>query len=162
MTHPYKIWNDVAALRHHCDKLLTNDQTIGFARGCFDLLHDGHRYFLDQARKNCDFLIVSVPPDDYIKATKGQDRPINNRIERARKLSALNDVDAITICPPEASEDKREYKIIKADIAFFGGDYTQGNLPKAYLEFAPKIAIIKQQVGPRTTDLVNEMKNKKP
>lgn len=36
---------------------------IGLATGRFDLFHDGHRYFLREAEKLCDWLIVAVNAD---------------------------------------------------------------------------------------------------
>ncbi len=49
---------------------------IGLCTGCFDVLHDGHRYFLDVARRQCEFLIVAVNDDDWCRANKGPGRPI--------------------------------------------------------------------------------------
>lgn len=157
MSTAQKIWTDPIALREHCDELGKKTK-IGYIRGCFDLLHEGHQYFVTEAKKKCKFLIISVAPDDYIKATKGPDRPVNKRDIRAHNLANLDDVDAVILSAPENNPEKFEYKIINADIAFFGGDYSKESLPKIYKEFAPKLHFITKEVGPRTSDLVKEKK----
>ena len=48
---------------------------IGFANGCFDIFHDGHKHFLTKARACCQHLIVAVNDDASIKRLKGQERP---------------------------------------------------------------------------------------
>lgn len=48
---------------------------IGFVNGCFDGLHTGHRFFLREARKHCDWLIVAVNSDDSVRRLKGEKRP---------------------------------------------------------------------------------------
>ena len=157
MSTTQKIWTDAFSLREHCNAL-GKKKKIGYIRGCFDLMHDGHRYFVKEARKKCAFLIVSVAPDDYIRATKGPDRPVNNRDIRAHNLADLDDVDAVILSPPENDPNKIEFKVINADIAFFGGDYSQESLPEVYKQFAPKLHFITKEIGPRTTDLVKDKK----
>ncbi len=34
----------------------------GFTNGCFDLLHPGHIHLLEQARSQCDRLVVASTP----------------------------------------------------------------------------------------------------
>ena len=34
------------------------NKKIGFTNGCFDLIHQGHIFYLKEARKECDFLIL--------------------------------------------------------------------------------------------------------
>lgn len=48
---------------------------VGFANGCYDLFHDGHRNFLNRARLHCDHLVVAVDTDENVKRLKGTDRP---------------------------------------------------------------------------------------
>lgn len=48
---------------------------VGFANGCYDLFHDGHKHFLRKARAHCDYLIVAVNTDESIKRLKGPERP---------------------------------------------------------------------------------------
>lgn len=54
--------------------------------GCFDGLHDGHRWFLRFALGNCDCLWILLNSDSSVRDLKGNDRPINLFEERARAL----------------------------------------------------------------------------
>ena len=40
---------------------------IGATNGCFDILHSGHLYLFNQAKKNCDKLIVLINSDNSVK-----------------------------------------------------------------------------------------------
>lgn len=59
---------------------------IGFANGCFDQLHTGHRFFLREARKHCDWLIVAINTDESIRRLKGDGRPLKPLRERVLDL----------------------------------------------------------------------------
>ena len=48
------------------------NKTIGFTNGCFDLIHQGHIFYLKEARKMCDFLILGLNSDNSIKKIKGK------------------------------------------------------------------------------------------
>jgi len=72
-------------------------QRIVFTNGCFDILHAGHVEYLQQARKQGDFLVVGLNSDRSIQAIKGSNRPINEESRRARVLAGLGCVDAIVL-----------------------------------------------------------------
>ncbi|MBU0663656.1 MAG: D-glycero-beta-D-manno-heptose 1-phosphate adenylyltransferase [Proteobacteria bacterium] len=76
-------------------------QRIVFTNGCFDILHAGHVEYLQQARKQGDFLVLGLNSDRSIQAIKGCNRPINEEFRRARVLAALGCVDAIVIFSDE-------------------------------------------------------------
>ena len=48
---------------------------IGLCTGCFDLFHEGHRYFLQECLKQCTHLIVAVNSDESVRRLKGKERP---------------------------------------------------------------------------------------
>lgn len=68
---------------------------IGLCNGCFDLLHEGHVYFLKEARKHCDYLIVALNTDESIKKLKGNSRPVWNLERRMRTLVSNPSVSAV-------------------------------------------------------------------
>ncbi len=72
-------------------------QKIVFTNGCFDIIHAGHVDYLQQARRQGDFLVLGLNDDLSIRSIKGPQRPINNEMERARVLAALGCVDAIVL-----------------------------------------------------------------
>jgi cytidyltransferase-like protein len=59
---------------------------IGLAGGCFDLFHDGHKRFLWEALKMCDFLIVGVNNDDSVRRLKGPSRPYDGLLYRMDRV----------------------------------------------------------------------------
>lgn len=62
--------------------------------GSFDLLHDGHKYFLKEAKKLGDKLIVVVARDDTIRDFKKVDPmyPEEERIMHVKKLEVADEV----------------------------------------------------------------------
>ncbi len=101
--------------------LRDNNKKIGFTNGCFDLLHNGHTFFLSEAKKKCDFLIVGLNSDSSVKILKGIDRPIDNEIRRIEKLSLRSEVDAIVLF--ETQTPKNLIENLCPDIIFKGSDY---------------------------------------
>lgn len=103
-------------------ELKNNGKKIVFTNGCFDLLHAGHIALLKEAKELGDILIVGVNSDASVKRLKGKHRPINNEIDRAVILSALEVVDIVVIF-----EEDTPYELIKQivpDVLVKGGDYT--------------------------------------
>ncbi len=62
---------------------------VGLVTGGFDVLHMGHLNLFRLAKKNCDILVVGLDHDKTLKATKGENRPINNYKRRSQFLSAF-------------------------------------------------------------------------
>lgn len=73
--------------------------SIVLVGGCFDILHLGHIKFLNASKKQADLLIVMLESDTQVKKLKGQDRPINPQIIRAKMLAALAMVDYVVMLP---------------------------------------------------------------
>ena len=60
--------------------------------GTFDIIHPGHLYFLSEAKKFGDKLIVVVARDDTSERMKGK-KPVHNekiRLEQVRGLEIVN------------------------------------------------------------------------
>ena len=62
------------------------------AFGSFDILHEGHKHYLQEAKSYGDYLIVVVARDSNILKFKGK-HPINNENFRLRKIEELGFVD---------------------------------------------------------------------
>lgn len=79
-------------------EVLKNDKKIVVTtNGTFDILHKGHYYFLSQAKKQGDILIVGLNSDISVKMNKGPSRPINSQLIRAQNLAKLRFVDYVVI-----------------------------------------------------------------
>ena len=88
----------VCSIDEICSDLkLNQNKNIGFTNGCFDLIHQGHIFYLKEARKKCDFLILALNSDQSIKKIKGKDRPILNQDERSEVLKNFSFIDRIVI-----------------------------------------------------------------
>ena len=105
-------------------------QTVGFVEGVFDVIHLGHIELMEFAKKHCDYLVVGVASDAYVRSTKGKSRPIFTRSVRCKVISALSIVDLVLAedNPPALleSKDSEEYlqkvtKIVNPDIIIASG-----------------------------------------
>ena len=86
-------------------RLKKQGKVIGFTNGCFDLLHLGHLHTLTLARKKCDALFVGLNSDDYLRRTKGPDRPVQDETTRSGVLGALECVDGVIIFSEDTADD---------------------------------------------------------
>jgi D-beta-D-heptose 7-phosphate kinase/D-beta-D-heptose 1-phosphate adenosyltransferase len=113
---------DHAAARRLVDEWHAHGLRVGFANGCFDILHAGHVSLLAAARRRCDRLIVALNTDDSVARLKGPARPVNPLADRAAVIAALAAVDAVV-----AFAEDTPLNLITAllpDVLFKGSDYT--------------------------------------
>jgi rfaE bifunctional protein nucleotidyltransferase chain/domain len=99
--------------RRDCNIVLTN--------GCFDLLHAGHIFSLQQAAEFGE-LWVAINSDASIRELKGVLRPVICEQERAYMLSALACVSGIFIF--DSKHLVRELKLFGPDIYVKSGNYS--------------------------------------
>ncbi|KZB52939.1 D-glycero-beta-D-manno-heptose-7-phosphate kinase [Thalassospira xiamenensis] len=95
---------------------------VGFTNGCFDLLHPGHLSLLQQARSNCNRLIVGLNSDASVKRLKGEARPVQSEAARAAVLGSLETVSGVVIFGEDTPITVIE--ALKPDILVKGADYT--------------------------------------
>ena len=128
--------------------------TIGFTNGCFDILHPGHIRVIEQARAQCDRLIVGLNSDSSVKSLKGPRRPINDEQARANVLAALSGVDGVTIFENDTPLDV--IAALKPDVLVKGGDYTRESIVGADIVGARggKIVIVPLVPGQSTTAII--------
>ena len=88
-------------------------KTIVLAGGCFDVLHLGHLKFLEAAKKQAEILIIALESDENIKRSKGNNRPVNNQIIRAKNLANFDFVDFIILLPEMKSDDDYKNLVLK-------------------------------------------------
>jgi rfaE bifunctional protein nucleotidyltransferase chain/domain len=77
--------------------LRTKGKRLVTINGSFDVLHAGHLYILNEARKQADVLIVGINSDASVRAYKGPSRPLVSQRHRAEMLLALRMVDFVHI-----------------------------------------------------------------
>ena len=96
-------------------------QSIGFANGCFDLMHPGHIHLLRQAAARCDRLIVGLNSDASVRRLKGESRPSQSAEQRAAALQALDFIDGVAVFGEDTPLDL--ITALQPDFIFKGGDY---------------------------------------
>ncbi len=74
-------------------------QVVVVAGGAFDLLHPGHITHLEEAKAQGDVLFVCVGSDEIVRKRKGSGRPVQDQIDRARVVAALQCVDFVVPMP---------------------------------------------------------------
>lgn len=135
-----------------------NNKTIAFSNGCFDILHEGHIFSLNQAASEADILIIGVNSDESVKRLKGPERPINNQISRSIMLSNLAVVDAVVVF-----EEDTPLALIQAllpDVIVKGGDYTIDQIvgSKEVVANGGRVVINPIVEGFSTTGIINHIK----
>ena len=95
--------------------------TIGFTCSCFDLLHAGHILMLQDAKRQCDKLIVGLQTDPTIDRPE-KNKPIQSLEERQIQLEAVRYVDEVFIYDTE-EELYKKLLFINPDVRILGSDY---------------------------------------
>ncbi len=131
---------------------------IVFTNGCFDILHLGHVDYLEKASEKGDKLIIGINTDKSVKRLKGDNRPVNNEIARARILAALAFVDAVTFFDEDTP--LALIQMISPDVLIKGSDYTISNIVGAdiVLKNGGKVETIELVSGYSTTQIINQIK----
>ena len=75
----------------------SNNLTVVFTNGCFDILHFGHLHYLAAARDLGDRLVVGLNSAASVSRLKGAHRPLNDEWTRQYILAALAFVDAVVV-----------------------------------------------------------------
>ena len=111
-------------MAHYCAPRLT-DSRIGFVASCFDLLHAGHCLMLEDAKKQCDWLVVALQVDPS-RERRSKNKPVQSLDERRIQLESIKYVDQIEIY--ETEEDLLFLLgQIKPHVRILGGDYKNKN-----------------------------------
>lgn len=96
---------------------------IGFTCGVYDLFHIGHLNLLEKCKQHCDYLIVGICTDDYVRTFKNKE-PVINENDRMRIIGALKCVDEVAFVSNEETVDKvLAWNKFKFDVLFAGDDW---------------------------------------
>jgi rfaE bifunctional protein nucleotidyltransferase chain/domain len=116
----------VNAMQEVRQALRKRSQSLVMTNGCFDLLHTGHIYTLQNARRLGDRLLVALNSDASVRQLKGPLRPVQNELERAFALAALECVDHVLIFTD--ADLTREIAALAPDVYTKAGDYSLDRL----------------------------------
>ena len=104
---------------------------VGFANGCFDILHPGHINLVTFAKSHCDRLVLAVNSDASVCRLKGPGRPVNHVDDRVAVLEALQATDALTVF--EEDTPLNLIQELMPDVLVKGSDYTESEVVGADL-----------------------------
>lgn len=93
----------------------------GFTCSAFDLLHPGHVLMLEEAKSQCDYLIVGLHTNPQIDRPE-KNKPVQTTYERWLQLKACKYVDEVL--PYDTEEDLLNMlKILEPDVRVLGKEY---------------------------------------
>jgi glycerol-3-phosphate cytidylyltransferase len=109
-----------------------SSERVGITASCFDLFHAGHVLMLQEAKEQCDRLVVALQTDPTIDRPE-KNKPVQSIFERWVQVEGCKYVDQII---PYATEEDllnilRSYnwdvRIIGQE--YFGKNFTGSDLP---------------------------------
>ncbi|WLD22537.1 adenylyltransferase/cytidyltransferase family protein [Flavobacterium dauae] len=106
---------------------------IGITFSAFDLLHAGHIKMLEEAKRQCDYLICGLQTDPTVDRPE-KNHPVQSVVERYIQLKGCRFVDEII---PYATEQDLEdvLRSFKIDVRILGEEYRDKDFTgRAYCE----------------------------
>jgi D-beta-D-heptose 7-phosphate kinase / D-beta-D-heptose 1-phosphate adenosyltransferase len=130
---------------------------VGFANGCFDLIHPGHVRLLSEARAACDRLIVALNTDASVKRLKGPTRPLQNEMARATVMASMAPVDLVTLFDEDTPLEM--ITALRPDVLVKGSDYTVDQVVGGDLVqgWGGKVVLVTLREGHSTTGTIRRM-----
>jgi D-beta-D-heptose 7-phosphate kinase/D-beta-D-heptose 1-phosphate adenosyltransferase len=135
---------------------------VGFANGCFDLIHPGHVRLLTEARSRCDRLIVGLNTDESVKRLKGPTRPLQNETARATVMASLAPVDMVVLFAEDTPLEL--IRVLRPAVLVKGADYSIDQVVGADLvqSWGGTVLLVELQPGHSTTGTIRRMTDPTP
>ncbi len=135
---------------------------VGFANGCFDLIHPGHVRLLTEARARCDKLVVALNTDASVQRLKGPTRPLQNETARATVMASLSPVDLVVLFGEDTPLEM--IQALRPDVLVKGADYSIDQVVGADLVqgWGGKVLLVELQQGHSTTGTIRRMTSPTP
>jgi glycerol-3-phosphate cytidylyltransferase len=97
---------------------------IGFTCSTFDLFHAGHLLMLEEAKQQCDYLIVGLQTDPTIDRPTEKNKPVQSVFERFIQVEACKYVDKVI---PYATEKELADILLSypINVRILGEEYMQ-------------------------------------
>jgi len=130
---------------------------VGFANGCFDLIHPGHVRLLSEARAGCDRLVVALNTDASVSRLKGPTRPVQSEASRAIVMASLAPVDLVTLFDQDTPLEL--IKALRPDVLVKGSDYTVDQVVGGDLVqgWGGRVLLVTLEEGHSTTGTIRRM-----
>lgn len=150
---------DITELEKRVAQWRVKSNQIVFTNGCFDILHVGHLHTLQEAKKLGNKLIVAINSDESVKRLKGEERPINEEINRAALIAALEVVDLLVIFTDDTPLALIE--AVRPDTLVKGGDWSINQIVGGdfVTKYGGRVASIPFKDGYSSTHLIEKIKS---
>jgi D-beta-D-heptose 7-phosphate kinase/D-beta-D-heptose 1-phosphate adenosyltransferase len=147
-----------AALAQLTTTLRGKGKRIVTVNGSFDILHNGHLYILNEARRRGDVLIVGLNSDASVRGNKGPGRPLVDERRRAEMLLALRIVDYVHIF--EEPDPIAFIKEINPDVHVNGSEYGENCIESETVRRGGgRLHIVSRIPGLSTSNLVDRLQS---
>jgi glycerol-3-phosphate cytidylyltransferase len=100
---------------------MSANKKIGITCSTFDLFHAGHVIMLEEAKRQCDYLIAAIQVDPTIDR-KSKNKPVQSIIERQIQVSSCKHVDEIIVYSTE-KELEDIFMALPIDVRILGEEY---------------------------------------
>jgi D-beta-D-heptose 7-phosphate kinase/D-beta-D-heptose 1-phosphate adenosyltransferase len=149
----------LAELVARVEELRSEQKSIVFTNGCFDLLHAGHVRCLQEAAALGDALIVAVNGDATVQKLKGPRRPLMPQADRADVLAALTCVDLVVVFDELTPHNLLER--VRPDVLVKGGTYRVDEVVgrEVVEKYGGKVCVTGAVEGLSTTAIVDSLRD---
>lgn len=132
---------------------------VGYTQGVFDMFHIGHLNLLNNAKKQCEKLIVGVNSDNLVNEYKG----IVPNVSETDRLAIIKNIKSVDDAMIVETLDKVDiYKSVKFDAVFIGDDWKGSerwkNTELALEQFGATVVYLKRTEGVSSTVLRDKVK----
>lgn len=116
---------------------------VGVCFGAFDPLHLGHIFLFQNAKKQCECLIVAVATDERIEKVKGY----TSKFTEKERIKGIEEIRCVNIITTQGMSKKEVIEKFNPDVIFVGDDWRGKKwdgenlgVPVIYLPRTPKVA----------------------
>lgn len=154
-----KIYYDFSSFEKTLKQWKSDNETIVFTNGCFDIIHYGHLDSLLNSARMGTKLIVGLNSDGSVEKLKGKNRPVFDVKSRASMLAAFLFVDAVIVFEEETPENL--IAGIIPDILVKGKEYQIHEIAgyKTVFDHGGKVITLDLVPGVSTSEIVEKIKS---
>ena len=105
---------------------MKDGKKVGFTAGAFDLCHAGHMLMFEEAREQCDYLIVGLHTDPSLDRPDHKNKPVMSVEERMIILRGIKYIDEVITYDTEADLLKLlSENTLNIDVRILGVEYKE-------------------------------------
>jgi len=136
---------------------------VGYTAGVFDLFHVGHLNLLERCKEQCEYLIVGICDDNYVRDIKHKE-PVILQEERVRIIKSLKCVDDAVLVNYKITDDKMlAQEKFKFDVLFSGDDWKgterYNRTEKQFAEIGVAVEYLPYTHGVSSTEIKAKINN---